>query len=131
MNWLALLGLEGWFARMRAAAIESAIAAEDRWDLARLEWAEEKRRLARIVVLVVAVGGLTVVALVLLSMAVLVHFWDSPHRAMVAWIVAGAWLALWAVALMSLITTARQAGNAFVLTRRELGEDWRQIKERL
>ncbi|WCM91063.1 phage holin family protein [Acidovorax sp. NCPPB 2350] len=131
MNWLALLGLEGWFARMRAAAIESAIAAEDRWDLARLEWAEEKRRLARIVVLVVAVGGLTVVALVLLSMAVLVHFWDSPHRAMVAWIVAGAWLALWAIALMSLVATARQAGNAFVLTRRELGEDWRQIKERL
>ena len=131
MNWLALLGLEGWAARIRAATIEGAIAAEDRWDLARLEWAEEKRRLAWIVVLVVAAAGLTVIALILLSLAIMVHFWDSPDRAMVAWIVAGTWLALWAVTLVSLVATAKQAGNAFALTRRELREDWRQIKERL
>ncbi len=87
--------------------------------------------MAWIVVLVVAAAGLTVIALILLSLAIMVHFWDSPDRAMVAWIVAGSWLALWAVTLISLVTTARQAGNAFALTRRELREDWRQIKERL
>ncbi|MDA8520870.1 phage holin family protein [Acidovorax sp. NCPPB 4044] len=131
MNWLALLGLEGWFARMRAATIEGAIAAEDRLDLVRLEWADEKRRLALIVILVVAVGGLTVIALTLLSLAILVHFWDEPQRTMVAWSIAGTWLVLWAAALAGLFTTAKKAGNAFPLTRRELSEDWRQIKERL
>ncbi len=131
MNWLALLGLEGWAARIRAATIEGAIAAEDRWDLARLEWAEEKRRLVWIVVLAIAGAALTVIALILLSIAIMVHFWDSPDRTMVAWIVAGTWVALWAITLVSLVSTGKSAGNAFPLTRRELGEDWRQIKERL
>jgi uncharacterized membrane protein YqjE len=131
MNWLALLGLEGWAARIRAATIEGAIAAEDRWDLARLEWAEEKRRLVWIVVLAIAGAALTVIALILLSIAIMVHFWDSPDRTMVAWIVAGTWVALWAITLVSLVSTGKSAGNPFPLTRRELGEDWRQIKERL
>ena len=46
MNWLSLLGLEGWMARWRAAAIEGAIAAEDRITLARLELDDVKRRAA-------------------------------------------------------------------------------------
>ncbi|WCM90727.1 phage holin family protein [Acidovorax sp. NCPPB 3576] len=131
MNWLALLGLDGWVARWRAAVIEGAIAAEDRLDLARLEWAEQKRRLGLMVMLVVAVGGLTVVTLVLASLAVLVQFWDSPQRTMVGWLVAGTWLVLWAGALIGLISVAKQAGNAFALTRQELAQDWRDIKERL
>ncbi|GKS96392.1 MULTISPECIES: phage holin family protein [unclassified Acidovorax] len=131
MNWLALLGLDGWVARWRAAVIEGAIAAEDRLDLVRLEWAEQKRRLGLMVMLVVAVGGLTVVTLVLASLAVLVQFWDSPQRTMVGWLVAGTWLVLWAGALIGLISVAKQAGNAFALTRQELAQDWRDIKERL
>ncbi|MDR6215526.1 phage holin family protein [Paracidovorax wautersii] len=131
MNWFALLGLEGWVARWRANIIEGAIAAEDRLELARLEWSEQKRRLGRLVVLAVALGGLTVVTLTLLSVALLVQFWDTPHRILVAWLVAGGWLLIWAAVLGTLISTVRQAGNAFALTRRELAHDWREIKERL
>lgn len=131
MNWFALLGLEGWVARWRANIIEGAIAAEDRLELAKLEWSEQKRRLGRLVVLAVALGGLTVVTLTLLSVALLVQFWDTPHRILVAWLVAGGWLLIWAAVLGTLISTVRQAGNAFALTRRELAHDWREIKERL
>ncbi|GKT27063.1 phage holin family protein [Acidovorax sp. SUPP3334] len=131
MNWLALLGLDGWVVRWRAAVIEGAIAAEDRLDLARLEWADQKRRLGLMVVLVIALGGLTVVTMVLASLAILVQFWDSPQRAMIGWLVAGTWLVLWAAALIALISIARKAGNAFALTRQELAQDWRDIKERL
>lgn len=74
MNWLSLLGLEGLAARWRANLIEGAIAAEDRMDLARLEWADLKQRLQQLLVLTILVAGLTVVALIMVSLAVLVHF---------------------------------------------------------
>ena len=38
MNWLSILGLEALAARWHANVLEAAIAAEDRVDLARLEW---------------------------------------------------------------------------------------------
>ena len=91
MNWLSLLGLEGLATRWRANIIEAAIAAEDRVDLARLEWLALKQRLQQLLVLTVLVVGLTVVALVMASLAVVVHFWDTPDRALVAWLVAGVW----------------------------------------
>lgn len=131
MNWISLLGLEAFVARWRAAVIEGAIAAEDRLELAHLEWSDQKRRLRQMLVLTVAVGGLTVVALILLSLALMVQFWDSPNRTMVAWLIAGTWLLAWAGALIALISVARQAGNAFAFTRHELKKDWRNIKEQL
>ncbi|RYF08895.1 MAG: phage holin family protein [Comamonadaceae bacterium] len=131
MNLFALLGLDGWIARWRAHIIEGAIAAEDRLELARLEWTDQKRRIGHLVVLAIALAGLTVVTLTLVSMAVLVQFWDTPHRILAAWVVAGVWFVLWAVVLGVLISTVRKAGNAFALTRRELAHDWRDIKERL
>lgn len=131
MNWLSILGLESLVARWRANVIEAAIAAEDRMDLVRLEWQDQKQRLQQMLVLTILVAGLTVVALIMLSLAVLVHFWDTPHRALVAWIIAGVWLAGWAAALLSLVSVAGRASNGFALTRRELAHDWRDIKERL
>lgn len=131
MNWLSILGLEGLVARWRANVIEAAIAAEDRMDLARLEWQDQKQRLQQLLVLTVLLGGLTVVALIMLSLAVLVHFWDTPQRTLVAWIVAGVWVAGWAGTLLSLVSIAQRARNGFALTRRELAQDWRDIKERL
>ncbi|CAN7383721.1 phage holin family protein [Acidovorax sp. LjRoot129] len=131
MNWLSILGLEVLVARWRANVIEAAIAAEDRMDLVRLEWQEQKKRLEQILVLTIAVAGLTVVALIMASLAVLVHFWDTPQRTMVAWIVAGVWVAGWAATLLSLVSVAQRARNGFALTRKELAQDWSDIKERL
>lgn len=131
MNWLSLLGLEGWVARWRAAIIEGVIAAEDRIELARLEWADQKRRMAQLVVLLVLFGCVAVIALLLLSLAVLVQFWDSPQRVLVAWLLAGGWFLAWVAVAVVLVSIGRQAGNAFALTRRELQQDWRTIKEQL
>ena len=131
MNWLSLLGLEAFVARWRANVIEGAIAAEDRLELARLEWLDQKQRLQQMLVLLIAVTGFTVVTLVLVSMAILVQFWDTPHRVMVAWVVAGVWLVAWCAAIIKLVSVARSTGSGFALTRRELSQDWRDIKERL
>lgn len=131
MNWVSLLGLDGWIARWRANVIEGAIAAEDRITLARLEWAEQKRRLAQLAVLAVVFGVLAVVALLLLSLAVLVQFWDTPQRALAAWLLAGGWTLACAAVLAALVSLARRAGNAFALTRQELSQDWRVIKEQI
>lgn len=131
MNWLSLLGLEGLAARWRANVIEGAIAVEDRVDLARLEWADLKQRVQQLLVLTIVVTGLTMVALIMLSIAVLVHFWDTPQRTLVAWLVAGVWTLGWVAALVALVSVAQRAGNGFALTRSELAQDWRDIKERL
>jgi hypothetical protein len=67
----------------------------------------------------------------MLSLAVLVHFWDTPQRTLVGWIVAGVWVGGWASALTGLVVVGQKARNGFALTRRELAQDWRDIKERL
>lgn len=131
MNWLALLGLDAWLARWRLVLAEGAMAAEDRLALARLEWLEQKRHLRRLLLLAVSVIALTVVALLVLSLALLVQFWDSPQRALVAWLLAGAWSVVWIGAVLALLSTVRQASRAFTLTRQELHKDWQTIKEQL
>ena len=131
MNWISLLGLDHLLARVRVAAIEGAIAAEDRLELARLEWQDQKRNLLQLLILAVAVTGLTVVSMVVLSVAVVVHFWDTPHRGLAGWLVSATWLVLWVLTLAGLLRAARRACNGFALTRQELAQDWRDIKEQL
>ena len=131
MNWLSLLGLEALVARWQAAGLEGAIAVQDRLELAHLEWQDQKKRLVQLLVLVVGVAALTVVALVVLSLALMVHFWDSDQRTMVAWIVAGVWVVGWGAALAALISIATTSTEAFAFTRRVLVRDWHEIKERL
>ena len=131
MNWMSAIGLDSFVARMRANLNEGAIAAEDRLALARLEWGAQKKRLQTILVLGVVMGGLTIVALVLLSLAVLVHFWDSPQRTVVAWVIAGVWLLAWMSTLLVLLSVLRKSTNPFALTRAELARDWTVIKEKL
>ncbi|MBS0506465.1 MAG: phage holin family protein [Proteobacteria bacterium] len=131
MNWAALLNLQGLAARWRSAMSEGAIAVEDRLELARLEWADHKRRLALLALLLVIFGVLGVVSLLLLSAAVLVQFWDTPQRAMVAWLLAALWCVACGAVLALLLSMARQAHSAFALTRRELAHDWRAVKEQL
>lgn len=131
MNWISLLGLEAIAARWRANVIEGAIAAEDRLTLAHLEWQEQKRRLRHLGIFTLAFAGLTTVTMVVLSFAVIVHFWDTPQRSLVAWLVAGGWLVVWVGVLLALLSIARQASKGFALTRREIVHDWQSIKERL
>ena len=131
MNWISLLGLDALLARLRAAVIEAAIAAEDRADLAKLEWQQYQSRLILTAGLVIALGGLTVIAAVMLSIALLVTFWDSEHRLLVAWLIGGGWLVLWALVIFALRSVGRQLANPLNLTRSELLADWRALKQRL
>ena len=131
MNWLSLLGLDVVIARFRAAMIEGAIALDDRVALACLEWRDQRQRLVQALLLLLAVGALSMVTLMLLSAAVLVQFWDTPHRTLVAWLVALTWFIAWAVAVAGLISVLRGLGSGFALTCKELGQDWRAVKERL
>ena len=131
VNWAALLNQQGLAGRWRSAMGEGATAVEDRMELARLEWADHKRRLALLALLLVVFGVLAVVALLLLSAAVLVQFWDTSQRALAAWLLAGLWLVACGAVLAVLLSMARKTRSAFALTRRELAQDWRVIKEQL
>lgn len=131
MNCMSLLGLDNLSARMRANLNEGAIAAEDRLALARLEWEAQKKRLQAILVLAILMGGITVVALVTLSIAILVQMWDTPQRVVVAWVMAGVWVLAWLAGLSVLVSTLRKSRDPFELTRAELARDWALIKEKL
>lgn len=131
MNWISLLGLDVWIARWRASVIETAIAAEDRVDLARLEWLEHKRSLQTLLIIGVALGGLTVVMLIMLSIALLVQFWDTEHRILVGWLLGGGWFVVWGLALWRLLAAVHQLASPFALTRNELATDWKALKEKL
>jgi uncharacterized membrane protein YqjE len=127
---LSLLGLDARLRRLRIAAGEGALAAEDRVQLLKLAWEEERQRLRLVLGLVVAVIGLTTVTVALLSVAVVVHFWDTPNRVAAAWSVAVVWIALWAVSVVALMNTLRSASDAFEPARREFERDWEWVQAR-
>lgn len=130
MRLTSLLGLDARIRRLRIAAAEGALAAEDRVQLLRLAWEEEKQRLKLLLLLVVAVLGLTTVTVALLSVAVVVNFWDTPHRVVAAWSVAGVWIVLWLAAALGLFQTLRGASNSFIPTRQVLEQDWAWVRGR-
>lgn len=131
MNLISLLGLDSLMERWRANLNEAAIAAEDRVDLAQLEWQQHKRSMQTLAVLAIVLGALTVVVLIVLSMAVLVQFWDSEHRRLVAWLLVGSWVLIWGLGLWRLLAAVRQLSSPFRLTRRELRSDWQALKEKI
>ena len=131
MNLISLLGLDSLLERWRANLNEAAIAAEDRVDLAQLEWQQHKRSMQVLAVLAIVLGALTVVVLIVLSMAVLVQFWDSEHRQLVAWLLVGGWVLVWGLGLWRLLAVVNQLSSPFRLTRRELKSDWQAMKERI
>ena len=129
MRLLSLFGLDARLRRLRIAAAEGALAAEDRVQLLRMAWEDEKQRLKLMLVLVVAVLGLTTVAVALLSMAVVVHFWETSHRIAAAWSVAGVWVLLWLGAALGLFLTLRNASNSFMPARHEFERDWAWVQD--
>jgi len=130
MRLLSLFGLDARIRRLRIAAAEGALAAEDRVQLLRMAWEDEKQRLKLTLVLVVAVLGLTTVAVALLSMAVVVHYWDTPYRVTAAWVVAGVWVVLWLAAAIGLMRSLSNASNSFVPTFQEFERDWAWVQDR-
>ena len=131
MNWISLLGLDVWIARWRASVIETAIAAEDRVDLAGRHFIKHKSSLQTLLIIGVALGGLTVVMLIMLSIALLVQFWDTEHRILVGWLLGGGWFVVWGLALWRLLAAVHQLASPFALTRNELATDWKALKEKL
>ncbi|RYF31612.1 MAG: phage holin family protein, partial [Comamonadaceae bacterium] len=116
--------------RVRVALGEGAQAAEDRVQLVRMAWDDEKQRLKRIAALGIAVMGLTTVTVALVSVAVVVHFWDTPQRITAAWSVAAVWVVLWLAAVALLLSTLRNAHHGFVPAQREFGRDWDWLQDR-
>ena len=131
MNWISLLGLDALVARWRATGAEGVLAAQDRLELAQLEWQQQKRHWRQLLALALTVAALTVLFLGVLSLALIVQFWDTPQRSLVAWLLSGAWLLLWLAAVTALVSVAKRGGGAFGLTRRELRQDWHDFKEGL
>jgi uncharacterized membrane protein YqjE len=131
MRLLSLFGLDARIRRLRIAAAEGALAAEDRVQLLRMAWDDEKQRLKLMLILVVAVLGLTTVTVALLSVAVVVHFWETPYRIAAAWSVAGVWVVFWLAAAAGLLLTLRNASNSFVPAREEFGRDWTWVQDQL
>ncbi|MDM0013658.1 phage holin family protein [Variovorax sp. J22P168] len=122
MKLSSIFGLKTRWRRVRILAGEGALAAEDRALLLKLAWEDEKHRLRRMLALGTAVVGLTTVAIALLSVAVIVHFWDTPHRVTAAWVLALVWTALWAVAVTMLLGTLHKT-SGFAAARQTFERD--------
>ena len=129
MSFSALFGLKSRLRRLRILAGEAALGAEDRAQLLRLAWDEQKKRLGTVLGLAIAVIGLTTVAIALLSVAIVVHFWDTPYRTMAAWVLALLWVGLWAAAVLTLLGTLRKS-SAFDSARQTFERDLEWIHHR-
>lgn len=105
--------------------------AEDHADLLSLEWAAEKRRLLGMVSsqAVSAIAG--ILALAFLAVAILVTFWDSPHRTAVAWILPVTFAGLAVIGWYRSRRLALAGRDAFSHSRREWSRTWSSLKETL
>lgn len=131
MKLLSLFGLDRRLRRLHIAVGEAALAAEDRVQLLRLAWEDERHRLKLLLALAMTVLGLTTVAVALLSVAVVVHFWETPYRVAAAWGVALVWLVLWFFAVLRLISALRGATEGFGEALREFERDWRWVRRHI
>lgn len=129
MKLLSLFGLDRRLRQLRIAAGEGVMAAEDRAQLLQLSLTYAKERFGLVLALTIVVIGLTTIAVSMLSVAVVVHFWDTPHRTMAAWVVAAVWIAGWLVAAVGLVNSLRRSSGALEPSRQEFKRDWRWIRE--
>lgn len=131
MNLLSFFGIDAQLRKLRTAAGEGAQAVEDRVQLARLGWDEEKTRLKLLLALTLGLLGLTIVTLTIASFALIVHYWDAPYRATAAWSVATAWGVLWLGMALGVVYLLRRGSVAFGPTRAELSKDWGTLKSEI
>ena len=130
MKLLSLLGLERPLRRLRIAAGEAAIAAEDRAALLRVAAADAVGRLKWMAGLSVALLWLTTMVVALLCVAIVVQYWDTPYRTTVAWTIAIVALVLWLASALGLWLSLKYLGHDVTVTRREFERDWRAVRQR-
>lgn len=127
----SLLGLKTWMARLRRGLSHSTLAIEDRWLLARIELQETKHNVLKLVLCTIAALALTIIALLMLSFALIVAFWATAYRMQAIWGITVLWLLCWGGAIWAMLITAKASGQAFLSTRQELAQDWHALKEKL
>ncbi|HYP82553.1 phage holin family protein [Variovorax sp.] len=128
---LAVTGLSRRIQKVKIAAGESALAAEDRAQLLRFAWEGERDRVRLLLLLVVAVMGLTTVAVALLSVAVVVHFWETPQRATAAWAVAAAWGVVWIVCVTWMWRVLHRKSPAIEDVQLQFARDWHWVQAQI
>ena len=114
---------------LRDLAAEAAEFAETRVALLHIEWQVEKSRLEMLAILVLAAMALVALSFMFVGLAVIVWFWDTPQRALVAGLGALAMIVMCAVTIAALLKTASRGKAAFSRSRAELAQDWRLVKE--
>lgn len=132
---LSLFGLDKWLdslsARVRLILAESVGGLQARALLAKIEWQEQRRILARLVVLAVFCAVIGLGLFMAISLALIVQFWDTPYRVIVAWSIVAGLVFLFLLGACGLICQLRKSRNAFELTRLELNKDLQALKDRL
>ena len=110
-------------APLARALQEGASAVGSRWELARLEWAVERGRIVQSLagLAILAIGGMLVLAFA--GLAVVVTWWDTDRRVMVAWLVVGAYLALALVGLFMWRFAQMRKEQRFAALRAEFTAD--------
>lgn len=111
------------FAPAVHAMQECSFALGSRWELARLEWNVERRRLLQAAsgLAILALGGLLV--LIFLGLALVVTWWETDHRVLVAWLVVGGYAALALIGLFMWRFADIRKDRRFAALRAELAAD--------
>jgi uncharacterized membrane protein YqjE len=114
--------------RLRRGIALGAEVAADRVALARLEWEDEKRRLARLLIAILSAVWLGGLAVSFLGALVIIACWDTAWRIPAA---AGVVLVL-CVALVAVVMQVQkllqQGDQSFALLRRELAADLETLR---
>lgn len=116
-------------ARARRAVALGAEMAADRLELAKLEWEDEKQRIA-----MVAVGALLSLVMVILAVTfigafVIVAYWDTPWRVHAAGVVALVMVAGLVAALAFTRSKLERREEAFAQLKRELATDLEALRD--
>lgn len=102
---------------------ESALALGSRWELARLEWAVERKRLLQSAVGLAVLAAGAFLALVFAGFAVVVTWWDTDQRVLVAWLVFAAYALIALVGLFMWRFAQMRKDRRFAALRAELATD--------
>jgi uncharacterized membrane protein YqjE len=99
--------------------------------LAQVEWAEERARLRGLLLALVAGAALSGVALLHLSALVLMLLWNTPYRIHVLVLLTAVYIGGTALIWRRFARLARQGGDPFAGSRRELSQTLSLLRSRL